>query len=81
MTEVTLPQPGELAILAGAGISLVKPSNLLDGKSSSVIRRRDLLVIGYSGWDDLDIVPVLGDTGTTRRLIWIDHVTNGPALQ
>jgi hypothetical protein len=46
---------------------------------SSVIRRRDLLVIGYSGWDDLDIVPVLGNSRTPHRLIWINHVTNdGP---
>lgn len=35
--------------------------------------RRDLLVLGYSGWDDFDLVPILANTASTRRLFWINH--------
>jgi len=40
-----------------------------------VLRSRDLLVVGYSGYDDLDLVPVLADTHSDRSLFWIDHVS------
>jgi tetratricopeptide (TPR) repeat protein len=34
---------------------------------------RDLLVIGYSGSDDFDIIPLLLQTPSERAVIWIDH--------
>lgn len=40
---------------------------------ASVLRSRDVVVVGYSGWDDFDLVPIIGDTMSTRRLTWIDH--------
>ena len=33
----------------------------------------DLLVVGYSGLDDFDVVPALRGIASRRRLIWIDH--------
>ena len=33
----------------------------------------DLFVVGYSGWDDLDIIPTLANSPSEQRLIWIDH--------
>jgi hypothetical protein len=33
----------------------------------------DLFVVGYSGWDDFDIIPILSNTPSKKRLIWIDH--------
>jgi len=33
----------------------------------------ELFVVGYSGWDDLDIIPILSNTPSKKRLIWIDH--------
>ena len=42
----------------------------------------DLLVLGYSGWDDLDIVPVLADTPSHQQLLWVDHADVGqPAVR
>lgn len=38
-----------------------------------VLTEYDLIVAGYSGWDDLDIIPTLANTPSARRLIWIDH--------
>jgi hypothetical protein len=38
----------------------------------------DLLVIGYSGWDDLDLVPLLAETPSNRRLVWINHQSGAP---
>lgn len=33
----------------------------------------DLLVVGYSGWDDLDVIPLLSNTRSDKTLIWVDH--------
>ena len=33
----------------------------------------DLFVVGYSGWDDLDIIPTLANSPSAQRLIWINH--------
>ena len=38
-----------------------------------VLREYDLLLVGYSGGDDLDIVPIIADTASSKRLIWVDH--------
>jgi hypothetical protein len=40
---------------------------------ADVLADRDLLVVGYSGGDDFDIVPLLEDTVSRHRLVWIDH--------
>ena len=40
---------------------------------SNVLRDYDLFVTGYSGWDDLDIIPVLANTHSNKRLVWIEH--------
>lgn len=39
----------------------------------TVLKKSDLFVIGYSGSDDYDLVPLLTSVSTTRRLIWINH--------
>jgi hypothetical protein len=38
-----------------------------------VIAEQDLLLVGYSGSDDLDLVPPLANTPSDRALVWIDH--------
>lgn len=48
---------------------------------AAVLRARDLYVVGYSGWDDLDIVPVLADTHSSRRLVWVDHDADASAAR
>ena len=44
-----------------------------------VLASKDLLVVGYSGSDDLDIVPVLANTPSDRSMLWLQHVAGGAA--
>ena len=39
-----------------------------------ILQRYDLVVSGYSGWDDFDIGELLRSTDSARQLIWIRHV-------
>ncbi len=41
---------------------------------TACLRGEDLVVVGYSGLDDFDIMPVLQKTESARRIIWIEHV-------
>ena len=45
----------------------------------AVAREMDLLLVGYSGWDDFDIVPVLASTPSARRLFWVQHAMDEAA--
>jgi hypothetical protein len=38
-----------------------------------VLETDDLLVLGYSGSDDLDLVPTLAEAPSQRALVWVDH--------
>jgi hypothetical protein len=40
---------------------------------ASVLRTMDVLVVGYSGWDDFDIIPVITRTPSLQRLTWTTH--------
>jgi hypothetical protein len=40
---------------------------------AAVLEAMDVLVVGYSGWDDFDIVPVIARTPSQRRLTWTMH--------
>jgi len=42
----------------------------------SLVAAYDLWVVGYSGWDDLDIIPTLANAPSQQRLIWIDHTNH-----
>jgi hypothetical protein len=46
----------------------------------AVIAARDMVLVGYSGSDDLDLVPILAETPSERTLLWIDHVP-GDAIE
>jgi len=37
------------------------------------LAQRDLVVIGYSGSDDFDIIPTLMQTYSTKKIIWIEY--------
>jgi tetratricopeptide (TPR) repeat protein len=37
------------------------------------LARRHLLVVGYSGSDDFDVVPALLQTHSTRTILWVEH--------
>lgn len=37
------------------------------------LQERDLVVVGYSGLDDFDVIPALRRIPSGRRLIWISH--------
>jgi hypothetical protein len=38
---------------------------------------QDLLLVGYSGSEDLDLVSALADTLTERSIVWTDHQARG----
>lgn len=38
-----------------------------------LLRRHDLLVIGYSGSDDFDVMPAVLAAAITRRLLWLNY--------
>lgn len=40
---------------------------------ASILTNYDLIVTGYSGSDDLDLIPPLARTITDRHLLWVDH--------
>lgn len=39
----------------------------------AAIRDFNLMVVGYSGSDDLDLIPVLAETDSELKLIWVQH--------
>ena len=39
-----------------------------------VLRGWNLLVVGYSGWDDFDIVSTIAATESAKQLVWVDHL-------
>jgi len=43
---------------------------------TSVLREHDLVVLGYSGYDDFDIGPMLRSISSDKRIIWINHSRN-----
>jgi tetratricopeptide (TPR) repeat protein len=57
----------------------------LEGNKRKFLKRmleeRTVVVLGYSGSDDFDINPVILDTASAHRLVWIDHTgpTSSPA--
>jgi len=38
-----------------------------------ILRRKTLVVVGYSGLDELDIVPVLRGVKSRHSIVWVDH--------
>jgi tetratricopeptide (TPR) repeat protein len=50
---------------------------------ATVCTRHDLIVLGYSGSDDFDIVPFLRSLRSTHSLFWVDHTPElePPSLQ
>jgi hypothetical protein len=42
---------------------------------AAVIAARDTVLVGYSGSDDLDVVPVLADTPSARAMLWVEHAS------
>ncbi len=44
-----------------------------------ILSNYDLIVVGYSGSDDLDLIPPLARTITERSLLWVDHKEKGAA--
>jgi hypothetical protein len=45
----------------------------------TVLQTFDLVALGYSGSDDLDLIPILAETSSAKRLIWVSH--DGSATQ
>jgi len=46
-----------------------------------VVRSHDLLVIGYSGADDFDVLPAIRNVAAPgRRILWINHHLDEPRL-
>jgi hypothetical protein len=42
----------------------------------SIVANHDMIVIGYSGSDDLDIIPVLAETPSQKQMVWVRHATD-----
>jgi hypothetical protein len=47
----------------------------------AILRHRDLLILGYSGGDDLDIVPILADAEPEHALWWVNHCSTMPNIE
>lgn len=47
---------------------------------ASLLRNRDLTVVGYSGSDDLDLTPVLAETESSNRLTWVQHCSEATQI-
>jgi tetratricopeptide (TPR) repeat protein len=45
------------------------------------LTERPLIVLGYSGYDDFDIVPVLASLRSSQELIWINHTSGNAACK
>lgn len=43
---------------------------------SGTIQSKDLFVIGYSGSDDFDIMPLVERIPSNKKLIWLDHCSD-----
>ncbi len=43
------------------------------------LQNYDLIVMGYSGYDDFDIGPLLKSIPSEKRVIWINHIDNDAA--
>lgn len=44
------------------------------------LKRDDLVVVGYSGLDDFDVLPTLRYVESVRRIVWVEH-TGGIAVE
>jgi len=38
-----------------------------------ITQNNDLVILGYSGLDDFDILPTLWNISSSKRILWIDH--------
>ena len=47
----------------------------------SILKDYDLIIIGYSGLDDLDILPTLRKIISDKKIIWIKHEGSRPLTQ
>ena len=45
-----------------------------------LLATHDLLVIGYSGSDDFDVMPSILFARSTRRILWVQHSSDEPLL-
>jgi tetratricopeptide (TPR) repeat protein len=43
-------------------------------------KSRSLIVVGYSGYDDFDICPILLNTQSNKKLIWLDYDPNNKSI-
>jgi len=44
----------------------------------SALQENDLIVVGYSGLDDFDILPAIQGIESDKRIIWVEHSQNIP---
>lgn len=80
---VTLDRLGALASTReGFGAQFLLPPEVLAALESA-LAGRDLVVAGYSGSDDFDVMPSLRHlSGSCQRVVWIDHRGGGePAVR
>ncbi|MFW9998074.1 MAG: tetratricopeptide repeat protein [Candidatus Odinarchaeota archaeon] len=53
-----------------------QPFELVEWKRTILdhfLKKQDMIVVGYSGLDDFDILPTLKKITTSKKLIWISH--------
>jgi SIR2-like domain len=58
---------------AGTGIGPIKWFVV-----AQILQKNDLLVLGYSGYDDFDVMPTIGSNGKGRRIYWSRYRPDGP---
>jgi tetratricopeptide (TPR) repeat protein len=66
------------SILSGSSDQLSDVAGPEAGKAffREVLSNKLLLVIGYSGFDDFDLVPLIRDTKSEQMVIWIKHTSS-----
>lgn len=60
--------------LIGAGINV---SHFKWSVVRKILDSSDLMVVGYSGYDDFDVMPVISSSGRGRRLYWSHYKPQG----
>lgn len=53
--------------------AVARQRQVLNGFPTAILRNRALVVVGYSAWDDFDILPLLRRDARSAPIVWIYH--------
>ncbi len=58
------------------GLSVFQVESFKQPLFANITRQRSLIVMGYSGGDDFDVIPTLKALGNLKSVFWLDFVPN-----